>query len=146
MTENPREPLKPFTQYICPAGAGRLGHSSLYTGDGHLLREGEGVCICGLAMVEEASTKDGSRYRLTFESIDPFQAYEMVRRHGKAIWPQLNQEDWDALQWLPPISKESEMPAELQAQYETLSAWAASHEQPIRNVRIERQTAGAWSC
>lgn len=136
---------KPFTSYVCPVGAGRMGHSSLYTGDGHLSKQGDGVCLCGREMIEEASTKDGHRYRLTFDSIDPFQADEMVQRHGKEIWPRLSQEEWAALRWFPPTSKESETLSGLQAQYETLSGWAASHEQPIRNVQLHKQAVeAAW--
>lgn len=137
--------LKPFTRYICPVGAGRYGHSSIYTGSydvERLKRPSDGICICGAEMVTEESTKDGSRYRLSWESIDPHQAADMERRFGRGVWRTLSQDAWDQLSWHP-VVKEADTPADVTAQHDNLKAWADSHEQPIRNVRLERSAAPA---
>lgn len=138
--------LKPFTKYICPIGHGQLGHSSIWTGAYDVertKRPSDGICICGAEMVEEASTQDGHRYRLLFETIDPHQAETFEQHYGTAIWRNLNDVEWGALSWHE-VSREADTPSEITAQYENLLAWAESHEQPIRNVRLERSAASAW--
>lgn len=141
--------LKPMTRYICPVGAGRYGHSSIYTGAydvERLKRPSDGTCICGVDLVEESATKDGHRYRLVWESIDPHQAAGLEQRHGKGVWKQLDERTWDALSWHE-TSREADTPGEITAQHDTLLAWAESHEQPIRNVQLLQAmspTLPAW--
>ena len=77
-------------------------------------------------------------YRLTFESISPFQADEMEQRHGKGVWPRLAEHAWDALSWRKPTVKITTDPWD---QYRTLKRWADTHEQPIRNVILEQRPA-----
>lgn len=130
--------LKAYTTYICPVGAGKLGHSSQYTGSYQgPPRATDGICACGIALIDEASTKDGCLYQLTFEICDPRQAAEMERRYGRRIWKTLDEQEWAALKWVP-VSKESDKRLEIKAQYEQLLAWAESHGQPIRNVQLVR--------
>lgn len=128
--------LKPFTKYVCPIGEGQYGHSSTWTGaylGPH--RDTDGFCICGAEFVEEASTRDGHRYRLVFETIDPHQAAGLEERHGRGVWQQLDERTWAALSWHE-TSREADTPGAITAQYENLKAWAESHEQPIRNVQL----------
>lgn len=135
--------LKPFTKYICPVGGMRLGHSSHWTGAYEHPRPGDGSCVCGAELVDEESTKDGQRYRLTFESIDPHQAAGMEAQYGKGVWPTLSDASWAALSWHE-VSREADAPGDITAQYESLLAWAETREQPIRNVRLLRSAATAW--
>jgi hypothetical protein len=130
--------LKPFTNYICSGGSIGLGHSSMWTGDGHMVTERDGNCVCGLPLMEEVS--DGYTYRVEFESINPLLAAEMEHVHGKHVWPQLSPAQWDALQWIP-IANEGKKSA-IENQYQNLMQSAEARSQPIRNVRLlKRQEA-----
>ena len=138
--------IKPFTKYICPNGNGQLGHSSLYSGSYDVERlksDRDGWCICGAEMVEEDSTKDGHRYRLTFDTIDPHQAEQLEYQYGPKIWPTLTDQQWAMLRWHP-VSKTADTPGAITEQYRNLVMWERTHEQPIRNVRLERSVTNAW--
>ncbi len=132
--------LKPYTLYICPRGEGTLGHSSRWTGAYNAPSEQDGTCICGEEWVEEV--KDGSRYRLEWESVDPWFAAEQEAVFGGHVWSSTPREAWAVLPWHP-VSRESESRASIEAQYRQLKAWAESREQPIRNVRLLR-SATLW--
>lgn len=138
--------LKPFTKYVCPDDTGQLGHSSIWTGAYNVertKRPTDGVCICGAEMVDEASTADGHRYRLVFESIDPHEAAEYEALRGKAVWPALTAEQWERLSWHE-VSKEDDVPGAITSQYERLRLWAETHEQPIRSVQLFKSEARSW--
>ncbi len=132
--------LKPHTLYICPTGNGNLGHSSIWTGAYNKPGDRDGTCICGEEMVEEV--KDGSRYRLEWESVDPWFASEQEALFGKYVWASTPSEAWTTFPWHP-VSRESESRSSIEAQYRRLKAWAESHQQPIRNVRLLR-SATSW--
>lgn len=136
--------MKPYTNYVCPVGAGRVGHSSLWTGEHRpeLRRDNQGVCICGVELVEEASMRDGYRYRLEWESIDTHQADAMEQAHGTGVWQRLDSAQWDSLSWHR-SHRETDSPLDIEAQYERLTSWAETHEQPVRNVRLLRSVAVA---
>lgn len=58
--------LKPFTNYVCPVGAGQLGHSGVYSGaqnSPELRSPQDKFCICGAEFIEE----DTETWRLSFE-------------------------------------------------------------------------------
>lgn len=129
--------LKAFTRYRCSKGCG----ASRWTGAYTLPKETDSECYCGGTMTEEVS--DGFRYRVEFESIDPHQAAELEARLGKGVWPLLSDEQWEALSWHP-VSREAEFIGEIEDQATNLAAWAASHEQPIRNVRLLRSANPGW--
>lgn len=139
-----REPLKPFTSYVCPLGSGKIGHSGMYTGsyEPRLRRETDGICICGEPMIPELSMRDGLIYRLEFETINPSQAESMERERGRGVWGLLTYEEWDALSWHQ-VSRESDLP-NLKDQAATLRRWAETHEQPIRNVSLLSAAAPTW--
>lgn len=63
--------LKPFTNYVCPAGGG-YGHSGTYTGAliPSLRTLHQHLCICGAEFVEE----DTESWTLTWEMKDPWSA------------------------------------------------------------------------
>lgn len=133
-------PLRAFTKYICPVGHGQLGHSSIWTGAYEHPMPSDAFCMCGETLVTEESTKDGHRYRLTFESIDPVQAATFEQHYGPAIWRNLSDREWDNLLWHE-VSREADAPGDIEAQYRNLLMWERTHEQPIRNVRLERAVA-----
>ena len=137
--------LAPFTNYVCPAGSGRLGHKSVYTACYRDVPAINGVCICGRLLVDEKSTTDGKRYRLEFQTIAPAQAEDLELRHGRKIWQSLSETEWANLQWLPTVVRESDFPLDLKAQAEKLLEWAETYEQPIRNVRLLSASAPVWS-
>lgn len=78
------------------------------------------------------------QYRLTFESIDTHHAAAMEHQYGKKVWPMLTDEQWAALPWTPPVERISG-DGDIRGQHTTLRKWAETHEQPIRNVRLERR-------
>jgi hypothetical protein len=122
------EQLKPFTTYYCERECGY----SIYTGDGHMGAR-DSKCYCGGTLVAEK--KCNTRYRLEFESINPLDAADIVARRGKDVWPALTDEEWNALSWHP-VNREDNSERSVRQQYERLLQWAATHEQPIRNVRM----------
>lgn len=136
--------LKPFTCYICPVGHGRLGHSSLYTGDGHMLTERDGKCVCGVDLVDEESTRDGRIYRLTFETIRPHDAAMLQKSHGRGIWKTMSEESWKSLNWFQ-VSKETPERLSVIAQYTSLMESARTRDQPIRNVRLYTSKQSDWT-
>lgn len=128
---------KPYTEYECASGNTGLGHSSLWTGA--YPSNSRELCCCGEPLVEV--TDDGYRYKVVFESISPIQAAAMQEQYGRGIWAKLTDAEWDALQWLPPITSDGKSPNTLRQQYKSLLQWAESHEQPIRNVHFYRTVA-----
>jgi hypothetical protein len=132
--------LKPFTTYRCPNDSGGLGHKSTWTGAYRKPGPYDGVCVCGAEMVE--ASDDGTRWRLEFESIDPYQAADIELTFGKGIWPRMSDAQWASLSWHP-VSKEG-TELGLRDQHRTLKEWATTHEQAIRNVRLLR-SALAWT-
>jgi len=135
--------LAPFTNYICPNGRG-VAHLTLWTGAYLVPKPGDGICICGEVMVDEASTADGWRYRLEWESVDPHEAAALEKEYGSGIWQRLAAGQWDALSWHP-VSREHGVPGSIHQQFLNLKAWAESHEQPVRNVRLLRSAAQSWA-
>jgi len=131
---------KPYTQYECASGHTGLGHSSLYTGAYPSNRSNH--CACGQPYVEVVP--DGFQYKVVFESIDPFQAAEMVERRGKSVWMKLTEREWSTLRWLPPITSTSGSANSLRGQYLRLLEDSHTHEQPIRNVHFYRAAENTW--
>jgi hypothetical protein len=82
---------------------------------------------------------DEHEYRLTWESIDSMQAAAMEERYGKYVWNQLLPEQWDALSWREPTVRVGSEGSDIHDQHRTLREWARTHDQPIRNVRLERR-------
>jgi hypothetical protein len=74
-------------------------------------------------------------YRLTWESIDPFWAGAFQGRY-EHLW---DEGDWDTLPWTAPVSRVAGEDGGIHDQHRALKQWAESHEQPIRNVRLERR-------
>lgn len=132
--------IKPFTNYVCSVGPHAYGHKSLWTGAYQRPEASDGSCVCGAPMVEEVD--DGTRWRVEFESIDPHHAAEYEALRGSGVWRSLTDDEWDRLSWHP-VSREDASESSIRAQYEALSAWAESREQPIRNVRMSRHV-GQW--
>lgn len=62
--------LKPYTSYVCPEGAGQLGHSGRWTGAyiPELRSLRDKFCICGAELVEE----DSEQWLLSWEMRTPF--------------------------------------------------------------------------
>lgn len=82
------------------------------------------------------TTSDSYEYRLSWESIDSFHAAAMDARHGRGWAKQLSPEQWAALPWSEPTVK---IDTNLWDQYNTLRSWAETHEEAIRNVKLERR-------
>jgi hypothetical protein len=112
----------------------------MWTGDGHMITDRDGLCVCGEPLIEEVS--DGYEYRVEFESVKPLQAAEMVAHHGKDIWSRLSPAEWDALQWVSVTSNGRR--SVIESQYRNLLEWASSHAQPVRNVRLLKRKDTAW--
>lgn len=62
----------------------------------------------------------------------------MEYTHGKGVWPRLTEAEWDAL---PDWHRTTVVFVgnERMRQYHTLKRWAETHEQPIRNVTLEKR-------
>lgn len=74
-------------------------------------------------------------YRLSWESADPWWCNEMEQRHGRDFaWIPI--EHWAQVPWEPPVVVVTSDPWQ---QFNTLSEWARTHYQPIRNVKLERR-------
>lgn len=111
--------LKPYTKYRCPVGGDQAGHLSRWTGaylEAHR-RPNDGQCCCGADLVEVV--EDGYTYRVEWEQVGPFG------------------DDWH------PSSRETTDRVSAEDQYRTLTAWAETGEEPVRNVRILR-SATSW--
>lgn len=109
--------LKKYTKYRCPTGGG-LGHGAKWTG---ALPCGQGpfdhLCPCGREYIE--TVEDGHVYRVEWEMLGPWGG------------------DWH------PTSKEHKDRIEAVDQYRTLTEWAATGAEPVRNVRMSRSVS-SW--
>ena len=115
--------LKTFTKYRCPKDTGGLGHGTVWTG---ALGCGQGprdhLCPCGEPYVEVV--EDGNTYRVTFETISPFEV-----------------DDWkasrvdDLYEWHK-ATRDSTDKASIEHQYTQLRTWAVTRVEPIRNVEM----------
>lgn len=87
--------------------------------------------------VDPAQSSTRIEYRLTFETVDSNWAAHFEDSGGKYehLW---DEGDWDTLPWLPPVTRITG-DADIHGQHAQLKRWADSHEQPIRNVRLERR-------
>ncbi len=83
-------------------------------------------------------------WRLSWEMADPHWCANTVAEHGKGVYKTIPDDAWDNLPWCPPIVKVVQTWPEIKNQYETLRRWAETHEQPVRNVKLESRTAGDW--
>lgn len=70
-------------------------------------------------------------YRLSFDTIDANMIDYCAFQYGEECWPLI---DFKNLRWHT-VRKETTSPF---TQYDQLKRWAQSHEQPIRNVILER--------
>jgi len=73
------------------------------------------------------------QYRLSWESPSPIDCATVEAQYGEHIWPQF---DWDGLTSWHRVKKITDNPWQ---QYNQLKVWAASREQPIRNVTLEQR-------
>lgn len=77
-------------------------------------------------------------YRLTWEMpADVHLVTRIQETHGRGVWPTY---DWDTLGEWTTIEVVFTGDARM-GQYNTLRNWAATREQPIRNVKLEKRTA-----
>lgn len=65
-------------------------------------------------------------------------------RHGKDVWPTLTEEEWNELPWAPCARVVDDRIEAVLPQFKQLSSWAESHEQPVRNVKLEKRTPAEW--
>jgi len=77
------------------------------------------------------------RYRLTFETLDMIFVSDMEARKGEKCWLTIGKYQWETLPWHP-IVKEATENTGILDQHAQLKQWAQTHEQPIRNVKLER--------
>lgn len=84
------------------------------------------------------------RFRVSWEMPPPtVVAFEYEDRYGPGIWRTLTDQQWDALPWHPVVNETDD--DSCLDQYRQLKEWAETHEQPIRNVKLERQVSQpAW--
>jgi hypothetical protein len=84
---------------------------------------------------------DQYEYRLGFATILAFSAAAREQLDGPNVWLTLTETEWDALPWGDPVVqvRRPKHEREVMAQYEVLCDWAKTHEQPIRDVRLERR-------
>lgn len=79
---------------------------------------------------------DEYEYRLSWQSVPSHYAAGREMADGRDVWQSLTDAEWDALPWLESISKIDTNPWD---QYNTLLRWSEGHEQPQRNVTLERR-------
>lgn len=77
-----------------------------------------------------------TEYRLSWESLPSHFCADVEAKSGRGIWGALTPSEWDALPWREPTVKVTTDPWQ---QYNTLKEWSESHDQPIRNVRLEQR-------
>jgi hypothetical protein len=71
--------------------------------------------------------------------VDPHQAEQIEHHNGRNIWPTISDADWAKLKWVP-TSRTSTDLVEIADQRATLELWAATKDQPIRNVEFFRRS------
>lgn len=76
-------------------------------------------------------------YRVSWEMPDAVFVAEMEARRGERVWEALSPEAWDLLPWK--LTQRVSRQDDTIDQAEQLLKWAKSHEQPIRNVVIEKR-------
>lgn len=76
--------------------------------------------------------------RLTFTSINPLYASDMEAKYGKGVWLACPDDMWDGLPWSTPTVVMF-VDDDRMDQYNTLKRWAETHEQPIRDVKLEER-------
>lgn len=86
------------------------------------------------------------QYRVSWEmpSAIMVAAYDWEAIYGPDVWPKLTDEQWDALPWAPSENVTGDHDA-AHDQFTQLTTWADSHQQPIRNVKIEQRPFDGWS-
>lgn len=85
-----------------------------------------------------------SEYRVSWEMPPPISSVaDYEGRFGKGVWPTLSIKEWEALPWRPCENITDDHDG-AHDQFTQLRAWADTHEQPIRNVRIEQRDPNAW--
>lgn len=78
-------------------------------------------------------------YRVSWESPPPpVVVYDWEQVHGRDVWPTLSDEQWEALPWKP-SERVAEDYEDVHAQYVQLQTWEQTHQQPIRNVKIQQR-------
>lgn len=77
-------------------------------------------------------------YRLTWEMPDSRQVEIIEHRYGKNIWGKLAPDGWDKLAWRQ-TNRVDDRFTDIADQAAQLQLWANTHEQPIRNVILERR-------
>lgn len=141
--------LEPFTSYVCPKGRGR-GHSSVWSGTQdvpELRSPSDALCSCGATYVKAENPPKfaGSQFRVSWEMPPAtVTAFEYEDLHGPGVWLRLSAEQWEALPWRPSENVTDDYEAALD-QYRRLASWADSHEQPIRNVKLEHRAPPEWT-
>ena len=71
-------------------------------------------------------------------------AYDYEEIYGPNVWRTLSQEQWDALPWSQVVNITDDHDG-AHDQYTVLAQWADTHEQPIRNVKIEQRQPNEWA-
>lgn len=146
--------LEPYTAYVCPRGRGQ-GHSSVWSGaqDVPELRSPrDNLCACGATYVKEESIPNppefppGTEFLVRWEMPPAtVTAYEYEDRYGRDVWLRLSAEQWNALPWKPSSGHVTTDYDSALDHYRRLSRWADSHEQPIRNVKLEQRRPPEWT-
>lgn len=77
-------------------------------------------------------------YRLSWEMCDPHQANRIESEYGRGIWTRVTDEDWAKLTWQK-VSRVTKDLIDIADQRAQLHLWSETHDQPIRNVVLERR-------
>lgn len=83
--------------------------------------------------------------RMSWRSVSPFYADSMEVICGRDIWQRLTQSEWDALPWQDKPTSVIFTGDDRMDQYQTLRRWAETHEQPVRDVRLDERQPAEWT-
>jgi hypothetical protein len=72
-------------------------------------------------------------------------AYDYEDLYGRDVWLRLTAQQWEALPWKAASGHVTTDYDNALDQYRQLAAWADSHEQPIRNVKLEQRRPPEWT-
>lgn len=94
-----------------------------------------------------------TEYRLQFTTLSPLDCQMKETSWGPKVWGTLSDAEWEDLPWKAPtvktlVDKGNASPehrnyldiALLRDQHHNLLHWAMTHEQPIKDVSLERRT------